>query len=169
MGQELHEALRQTVNDNSQEKLSFRTILAIIFCFVLYARKRNIILYTKLFLKRKKRWNKALFLDLFLTDLYIHKYKTSSTRFGTLFLNAFAHIQHHYFLNSKYSSIEVKNTNEYISADDDPVKDAVEVYDVIIKQLLTLNTHKNIFATGLRQLPVKKKIIYYRLKTMMNF
>ena len=110
------------MNDNSQERLSPSTILILLLCFVVYSNKKNIIQYIKLFLKRKKRWNKALFLDLFLTDLYIQKLKSAKPNFGTLFLNAFAHIQHHYFLNSRYSRNELKNDGDYISADDDPLK-----------------------------------------------
>ena len=165
----LHKVLRQAVNDNSQERLSISTILLFFYCFILYSNKNNILQYSKLFFKRKKRWNKALFLDLFLTDLYIHKFKSGKPNFGTLFLNAFAHIQHHYFLNSRYSTNELKNDGDYIAVTDDPVRDAVEVYDLILKQLLNLKACSNIFATGLTQIPVKTKVIYYRLKNHEQF
>jgi hypothetical protein len=165
----LHKALRQAVNDNSQERLSPSTILVLLLCFIFYSNKKNIIQYIKLFLKRKKRWNKALFLDLFLTDLYIQKLKSAKPNFGTLFLNAFAHIQHHYFLNSRYSRNELKNDGDYISTDDDPLKDAIEVYDLIMKQLLKLAGYQNMLATGLSQVPVENKITYYRLKNHEEF
>ena len=165
----LHKVLRQAVNDNSQERLSMSTVLLLFYCFILYSNKNNILQYGKLFLKRKKRWNKALFLDLFLADLYMHKVKSEKPNFGTLFLNAFAHVQHHYFLNSRYSENELRNDGDYIAVADDPVRDAVEVYDLIVSQLLNLTAYTHIFATGLSQTSVKNKVIYYRLKNHEQF
>ncbi len=165
----LHKALRQAVNDNAEGKVSKKTYLALLIGFLLHTQKRNWPLYVKLFLNRKKRWNKALFLDLLLSDLFISYSKKRPADFSTIFFNAFAHVQHHYILNSKFYDGEIVNPNSYISRADDPFFDAMKVYDRIIFQLITVLKGNNIFATGLRQVPVEKQVNYYRLKNHEHF
>lgn len=165
----LHQALRQAVNDNSQGKIDFTTYLTLIFVILTKTRKKNWIRYATLFLKRKKRWNKALFLDLLLSDIFISLKNKNNENFSCLFLNAFAHIQHHYILNSEMYDGELKNDINYLNADEDPVLDAIELYDEIIYDLLKIFRQKFIFATGLRQVPVDRKITYYRLRNHNQF
>ena len=164
-----HKALRQAVNDNAEGKVSKNTYFAILIGFILHTQKRNWPLYVKLFFNRKDRWNKALFLDLLLSDLFISYSKSRPADFSTLFLNAFAHVQHHYILNSKFYEGEIANPETYISKNDDPFFDAMKVYDRIIFQLLTTLGGNNILATGLRQVPVQKQVNYYRLKNHEHF
>ena len=105
-----------------------------------------------------------MFLDLLLSDIFISYSKKKSVDFPTIFLNAFAHVQHHYILNSKFYAGEIANPDSYISEHDDPFFDAMKVYDRIIFQLLNTLNGNNIFATGLRQVPVEKQVNYYRLR-----
>ena len=68
-----------------------------------------------------KPWRKALFLDMLLYEIHKTLFKRKNPNFSTLFLNAGAHIQHHYFFNSPYTdSLELKNPTWYIGEDDDP-------------------------------------------------
>ena len=63
----------------------------------------------------------------------------------------------------------VKNSQSYIDIKDDPISDAIKVYDRIIINLLENSDEKLILATGLRQVPIDKQEIYYRLKNHQRF
>ena len=104
-----------------------------------------------------------------LTDIFINLKKKKQENFSCLFLNAFAHVQHHYLLNSKMYDGKLQNTSDYISQQDDPILDTIELYDKIILDLLNKFDQKFLFATGLRQIPVEKQIVYYRLKRHEQF
>ena len=160
----VHLAIKQAVNDNSEGKINISTYIALGWILLTKTQIKNWPTYAKLFLKRKKRWNKALFLDLLLTDLFINLKKKKKDNFSCLFLNAFAHVQHHYLLNSKMYKGDLRNSSDYISQKDDPILDTIKLYNKIIFDLLEKFDEKFLFATGLRQIPVEKKIVYYRLK-----
>ena len=165
----IHQAIKQAVNDNSEGKIKFSTYLTLIWTLLTKTQIKNWPTYLKLFLFRKKRWNKALFLDLLLSDVFIDLKIRNQENFSCLFLNAFAHVQHHYLLNSKMYKGKLQNKSEYINKDDDPIIDALKIYDKIIFDLLGKFDERFIFATALRQVPVNKKIIYYRLKSHEKF
>jgi hypothetical protein len=78
----------------------------------------------------KKKWNKALLLDYILNNIhlsYIYKYKPN---FSSIFFNAGAHIQHHYFFNSKLlNNQNLKNPNWYIDQEEDPILDMIKFYE----------------------------------------
>ena len=165
----IHKTIKQAVNDNSEGKIKLATYAALIWLILTKTQKKNWFTYLKLYSLRKKRWNKALFLDLLLSDVFIYLKKINRENFSCLFLNGFAHIQHHYVLNSIMYEGPLKNIPAYISENDDPFHDAMIVYDRIIFDLFKNFDEKFIFATGLRQIPVDKKIIYYRLKDHAKF
>lgn len=165
----LHEALRQAVNDNSVGKIELSTYALLAWTLIAKTQLKNWITYLRLFKHRKKRWNKALFLDLLLSDVFINLKNKNQEDFSCLFLNAFAHVQHHYFLNSGMYKGNLRNQSSYISRDDDPILDAIKIYDRIISNLLNTFHQDFIFATGLRQVPVRKQVVYYRLKNHKNF
>ncbi len=169
MSNAVHQALKQAVNDNAKEKLTLSTYISLIWILLTKTQLKNWSTYLKLFKLRKKRWNKALFLDLLLSDLFIYMKKRKNENFSCLFLNGFAHIQHHYLLNSKMYSGKLNNKEEYINQLDDPILDAIKIYDRIIIDLLKKFDEKFLFATGLRQIPVKKKVVYYRLRNHEKF
>jgi hypothetical protein len=88
-----------------------------------------------------------------------------------LFLNAGAHIQHHYFHNSPFISVDskLKNPDWYISPKLDPFSEMLEVYDRIIEEYLADDGYELIVATGLSQLPYDRVKYYYRLKDHFDF
>ena len=93
----VHRLIRQTVNDNSSQKITFSSIIIIILALLRFAKFINYFLYIKLALTSPgKPWRKALFLDLLVNDIHIGLFKSSKPNFSTVFLNAGAHIQHHY-------------------------------------------------------------------------
>ena len=165
----IHQAIKQAVNDNSEGKIKLSTYITLIWVLLTKTQLKNWSTYLKLFILRKKKWNKALFLDLLLSDIFINLKKRKQENFSCLFLNAFAHVQHHYLLNSRMYEGELRNKSEYINRDDDPILDTIKIYDKIIYDLLDKFDEKFLFATGLRQIPVNNKIIYYRLKNHENF
>ena len=110
------DALVQAVNDNSKSKLSFKTILSLGLAFVFFVKPiRYISMVKYLFKIFGKPWRKALFLDMFLYEIHKTLFKRKNPNFSTLFLNAGAHIQHHYFFNSPFvTSPQLKNPTWYI-------------------------------------------------------
>lgn len=165
----IHKALVQAVNDNAKSKLKISTVLTLGLAFLRFSSIADWKTYLTLIRKRNKSWNKALFLDLFLSDLHFTRSKKAKIDFSTVFLNGFAHIQHHYFVNSQFYNGDLSNPSEYISKSDDPIFDALVVYDKIFKKFLLDDDYDFIVATGLRQIPVKEQKLYYRLKDHRDF
>lgn len=170
--EKIYTALHQSVNDNSSGKLTKSTIFYLLLALLFKSRMRNWLLYIKLALKalKKQKWNKALFLDLFISDLHIKNHKNKKPDFTSVFFNAFAHIQHHYYFNSKFYDGPISNPVWYIPEGTDPFLDALEVYDRIIGDHLGhFKNSEIIISTGLRQVPYTQRKFYYRLCDHTSF
>jgi hypothetical protein len=90
--------------------------------------------------------------------------------FSTLFLNAGAHIQHHYFFNaSKAFQGPQKNPAWYIRPGVDPFAEMLQVYDVIVGNYVSDSSRNLIIATGLTQVPYDRVKYYWRLKDHDRF
>ena len=168
----LGSAVAQAVNDNAQSKITKTSALSILLGLVRFAKFKHYPLYFKLASKSVgSSWRKALVLDLFLHDLHTSLFKSKQPQFSTLFLNAGAHIQHHYFHNSPFISVDskFKNPDWYISTKLDPFSEMLEVYDCVIEEYLADNECELIVATGLSQLPYDRVKYYYRLKDHFDF
>ena len=164
-------AIVQAVNDNSQSKLTFNTLLNLGLAFVALVKPTRYFLMAKYaYNALDKPWRKALFLDMLLYEIHKSLFKKKKPNFSTLFLNAGAHIQHHYFFNSPYvDSPELKNPTWYIDKDDDPFLEMLKVYDEMLTDLLELPNTEIIVATGLSQKPYDQLKFYYRLKDHASF
>ena len=158
-------AIVQAVNDNSKSKLTFKTIFSLGLAFVVLVKPTRYISMLKYALNALgKPWRKALFLDMLLFEIHKTLFKRKKPNFSTLFLNAGAHIQHHYFFNSKFVDLpELQNPAWYIEEDDDPFLEMLKVYDKMIVDLFKLRDTEIIFATGLSQKPYDHLKFYYRL------
>ena len=168
----LGSAVAQAVNDNAQSKITKTSALSIFLGLVRFAKFKHYSLYFKLARKSVgASWRRALVLDLFLHDLHTSFFKDKKPQFSTLFLNAGAHIQHHYFHNSPFISLDskFKNPDWYISPKLDPFSEMLEVYDRIIEEYLADDECELIVATGLSQLPYDRVKYYYRLKDHFDF
>lgn len=168
----LGSAVSQAVNDNAQSKITKISALSILLGLVRFSKFKHYPLYLKLARKSVgASWRRALVLDLFLHDLHASFFKDKKPQFATLFLNAGAHIQHHYFHNSPFISMDskFKNPDWYISPKIDPFSEMLEVYDRIIEECLADNECELIVATGLSQLPYDRVKYYYRLKNHFDF
>ena len=165
------DAIVQAVNDNSQSKLTFKTIFNLGLVFVALVRPSRYLPMAKYALNAiGKPWRKALFLDMLLYEIHKNLYNRKSPNFSTLFLNSGAHIQHHYFFNSPYiDSPELKNPAWYIGQADDPFLEMLKVYDEMLMDLLEFPDTEIIVATGLSQKPYDQLKFYYRLKDHASF
>ena len=116
-------AVSQAVNDNSQSKLTISTVLSLVLVFLALVRPVRFIPMVKYALRALgKPWRKALFLDMLLYEIHKTLFKRKGPKFSTLFLNAGAHIQHHYFFNSPFvDSSELQNPSWYIENYEDPI------------------------------------------------
>jgi len=165
------DAIVQAVNDNSQSKLTFKTICNLGLAFVALVKPTRYLAMVKYALNaRGKPWRKALFLDMLLYEIHKTLFTRKAPNFSTLFLNAGAHIQHHYFFNSPYlDSPDLKNPAWYIGKDDDPFLEMLKVYDEMLTDLLEWPNTECIVATGLSQKPYEQLKFYYRLKDHASF
>ncbi|TFH68619.1 hypothetical protein E3W66_01260 [Gammaproteobacteria bacterium LSUCC0057] len=165
------DSIVQAVNDNSQSKLTFKSILNLVLAFVaLVGPSRYLPMAKYAFNALGKPWRKALFLDMLLYEMHKTLFIRKKPNFSTLFLNAGAHIQHHYFFNSPYvASPELKNPDWYIGKDDDPILEMLKVYDEMLIDLLELPNTEIIVATGLSQKPYEQLKFYYRFKDHASF
>ena len=165
--------LNQSVNNNAKNKISLTNYLYIMLSLIFFGRIKNYIRYFSLALSSfKKPWRKALFLDLLLSDIFIKLSKKNKINLSTLFLNAGAHIQHHYFFNSITKILinkKQKNPAWYINEKYDPFAEMLIIYDQIIKDILHINKDQLIVATGLTQEFTDEAVFYYRPKNHRNF
>jgi hypothetical protein len=168
----LAQAVSQTVNDNAQSKITIKSAFFLFLATMRFAKFRHYKLYLKLALYSSgASWRKALFLDLLLHDLHLGWLRARKPCISTLFLNAGAHIQHHYFFNAApiKATNNLRNPSWYISDKEDPFADMLEVYDAIIYDYLALNEADVVIATGLAQKPYDRIKYYYRLKDHAEF
>ena len=164
-------AVSQAVNDNSRSKLTISTVLSLVLAFFALVRPLRFIPMGKYALRALgKPWRKALFLDMLLYEIHKTLFKRKSPNFSTLFLNAGAHIQHHYFFNSPFvDSPKLQNPSWYIENDEDPILEMLHIYDSMLLDLLNLPDTEVIVATGLSQKPYEQLKFYYRLKDHASF
>lgn len=167
----LHAALRQAVNDNARSHLSIETVLWLLAGVGRYARLPSLPRYALYALRARRRpWLKALFLDLFLSDLFIGEVRRTSPDFASLFLNAGAHIQHHYMFNAAPYKGGQSNPSWYISETEDPLLDVYRLYDQIVGDLrCSFPDRRLIIATGLHQDPHQVTTFYWRLTKHDSF
>ncbi len=166
----LSEAVSQTVNDNSGGRISANSLISIMLGYVFLIPFKQKMSLIKLAMRSKgKPWNKALFLDIFLYGVHKTISRKTNTQFSTLFLNAGAHIQHHYFFNSPAVGETESNPEWYVASSEDPILEMLQSYDEIFQELAEA-THSNlVVATGLSQRPYPKIKFYHRLKDHRKF
>lgn len=167
----ISKAVSQAVNDNSSSKFTFTTIFYLCLAFIFLVNPLKIPSMIKYALRAfGNPWRKALFLDKLLHEIHRTLYRRKKPNFSTLFLNAGAHIQHHYYFNSPFvKSAELKNPEWYIKDSKDPFLEMLIVYDSILLDLFKQKDSSIIVATGLSQTPYTYLKFYYRLKNHKNF
>ena len=168
----LHKAVSQAVNDNSKSKITVESASIIGLALLCFSRFKNYTLYLKLLLTaRLKPWNKALLLDLLLSDVHNSFIRSRPADLSAIFFNAGAHIQHHYILNAEpiKTQKQIFNPSWYIREDADPVFDMLNVYDQLLNSYMNRGDLNVIIATGLSQVPYDSVKYYYRLSEHKKF
>lgn len=168
----LNDAVSQAVNDNAKGRITVRSALWLIAGLAAYARPANYHVYLKILgsIVRRRSWASSLLLDQLLADLFVREVKRKKPNFATLFLNAAAHIQHHYMFNAKVYSGPFSNPAWYVDAESDPVLDVYQLYDRVVGQVRRLfPAARLMLATGLHQDPHKDLTFYWRLKNHAKF
>ena len=171
LAKRLYDAISQAVNDNANSRIAPQSLVWLLFGALRFARPVNYSSYARLALgARNRSWNKALFLDLLLSDVMIGLCRKSQPDFCSLFLNAAAHIQHHYMFSSKVYAGKQRNPDWYVSEGDDPVRDVYALYDRVLGQVRREFPRNRIMvATGLHQDPHPQTTYYWRLSDHAAF
>lgn len=164
--------LRQTVNDNARGKVSFGSFLTFIESVIRSFEPRGVWQLLRLIAKSYQRpWHRALVLDQLIHLVHRMLMRKTQPDVSFVFLNAGAHIQHHYFLSSAFANSTSKNPNWYVDQNVDPVFDMLQAYDCILGDYLnaTESGTRLIVATGLTQVPYERVKFYYRLRDHASF
>lgn len=169
---ELSASISQAVNDNSQSKIEFKHKLVLLMAMLNFIRCQYYLKYLKLIISCfRAPWRKALVLDILLNKIHTSFFCKKRPDFSSLFLNAGAHIQHHYLFNSPFvqKKCTIRNPDWYIARKFDPFLEMIEVYDDIVHDCLTNKECEYIVATALSQRPYDRLKYYYRLKNHHEF
>ncbi len=168
----LGQAVSQTVNDNAKARITAKSAFQVVLGLLRFARLVHYRKYLSLIaLSHRKSWLKAMVLDLLLHDVHWTMFNNKEADFSTLFLNAGAHIQHHYFFNAEpiRKNSTNKNPTWYVAEDEDPLADVLGLYDMIVGEYFGRTDTDVVLATGLAQKPYDRVKFYYRLNTHVKF
>lgn len=158
----INEAIKKGVNNNTRKKIDFINNMKLLVGLSFNLRFKDFKKLFKYFLKiNKKSFRKALFLDFILVLLHQNLIAKNKTDFSSIFLNAGAHLQHHYFLNSIVIN-NSSNPNWYLDNNLDPILETLLLYEELVYSYKRLG-HKVILMTGLQQIPIQNCEFYYRL------
>jgi hypothetical protein len=162
----LHRALKQAVSDNAQSRVTAFSAFWLLAGFLRFSRLRSLPTQLRCLVSARGRpWSRAIFLDRLLADVFMSSWRSGQPQFCTLFLNAAAHIQHHYLFCSAVYDGPQRNPNWYAKPDSDPVFEVYRLYDQIVAEILEMCSGcRLIIATGLTQDPCSTPMYYYRLR-----
>jgi hypothetical protein len=165
-------AISQAVNDNAQARVTPSSAMWLLAGAMLYARPANYLRYAAMggAALRRRPWTKALILDQLLADIFVTQVRRKRPDFASLFLNAGAHIQHHYMFNSPAYTGAQRNPEWYLAPDRDPVLEVYELYDRVLGQVENAFPGTRLMiATGLHQDPHGHATFYWRLRDHEGF
>ncbi|MDC0292501.1 alkaline phosphatase family protein [Candidatus Binatia bacterium] len=167
----LFSIIRLMVNENTQSKIGLRSLCELAKGLMRFGQVANYGRYLKFLMGAGKGpWRKALILDQLLADLFINETARTRPEFASIFLNAAAHVQHHYLFNSKLYKGDQKNPGWYVAANTDPVWETYKAYDSIIGDIQKKFPDTQLMiATGLHQEPYPKTTYYWRLNDHADF
>ena len=170
--QRLSESISQAVNDNASAKLNLTSIAWLILSIMIFVPLNAYSRYLSMLMSALKgqAWAKAQLLDELLSDVTVKQMKQHRPDFTTLFLNAGAHIQHHYMFNASVYDGKQSNPNWLLDPNADPIFDIYDQYDKIVGKLQSsFPNHRLMIATGLHQDPFPYQKYYWRLANHKKF
>ena len=133
------EVFAEIVNNNSNNKISLKNYLKLLLIFFKFSKFKNILIYIKLIFQSKiNKYKKAIFFDLLLHDIHLSLIKKYNTDFSSIFLNGCAHIQHHFFLNSRFAGMDESNPEWYLKKKSTHFE-IIKIYDRILGDYINLN------------------------------
>jgi hypothetical protein len=153
--------LKMLVNSNAMLKSPFKILKDfLIFFFSIRSSKKYKILFLsiKAFAKKDRALLASYFDGLFLL-FGITKHKSKKLDFSGLFMNGFAHVQHHYMLSSEF--YPTSNPAWYVKKGTDPILKSLQVYDEIFQEVIKSKVQFSVI-TALTQEPYKNPLIYWR-------
>jgi hypothetical protein len=164
-------AICQAVGDNAEGRVAPGSALPLLAGLLRYGRLRNWPAYLSEGLSGlRSHWPRAIFLDRFLGDCFLHLWRRTRPDFATLFLNGAAHIQHHCMFNSPAYHGPHRNPAWYLPQGVDPVLEIYRLYDRLLEECLGLADRPRVMiATGLHQDPVDEPVFYWRLRDHAAF
>jgi len=167
----LHAAISRAVNDNAQARVSIATLWNLLQGMLVYARTSNLAWYARLAATGLRfPWRRAILLDLLLSDVFIKETTRAQPHFVSLFLNAAAHIQHHYMCSAACYPGAQRNPEWYVPPGCDPLKEVYIAYDRILRAVReAFPTARVMIATGLHQEPHERVTFYWRLRRHADF
>jgi|GEM_PF-1484865 len=119
-----------------------------------------------------KRWRLAALFDLLLAHIFQYLLTTTQYGYYTLFLNAVAHYQHHFWRNFDPTDFDPMIRAPDCHVQDDPMTYGYEIYDRILSNIIDSETNRSktliIVLSGLSQVPFYERehvggMNYYRL------
>lgn len=169
--QALYRAVRQAVGDNAGGRITMGSLFGLCRGFITHVPVSRWSTYARLVLRARGRsWVKAIVLDELLADLFMSLASSRKPAFASLFLNAGAHIQHHYLFNSAAYKGGRTNPAWYVGAGEDPVLEIYQAYDRFLSRLLErFSDARVLLATGLHQDPYPVECFYWRLRDHKSF
>jgi hypothetical protein len=164
-------AICQAVGDNAEGRITAASMLQLAAGLAAYSRVRQWPAYLRdAAASAGSHWPRAVFLDRFLGDCFLHLWKRSRPDFATAFMNGAAHLQHHYLFNSAAYAGPHRNPRWYLAEGTDPLLAMYRVYDELLAACLALEPRPRVMiATGLHQDPVDEPVFYWRLRDHAGF
>ena len=157
----VHKVLKFLINRNASLSSPFKVLKElIIMFFAIQSLKKYKIVFkaTYAFIKKDRAMLASLFDSLFL--LYsISRHHKENLDLSAVFLNGFAHVQHHYMLSSEF--VDSENPSWYIDKKLDPVLTSLKIFDDVFNLMIKKNIKFSI-VTALSQEPYPKPFIYWR-------
>jgi hypothetical protein len=171
MVKRLYAAIKQAVNDNAESRITARSLVDLAMGMISTARIRTYRSYFELICGSIRRpWLRSVVLDRLLADLFIKSVRRHHTDFASLFLNAAAHIQHHYIFSSSAYTGKMRNPEGYVGIGMDPLWDVYAAYDAILGDIIeSFPAARVMLATGLHQDPHPSLTYYWRLRDHGDF
>ena len=166
---EFYTIIKKIILNNKNVNLTINEIYYLFYyIFINSSFKFKLFVLKNLLNLFNKKYFKAILFDKLISDIFLKKIKSVDYDISSIFLNAGAHIQHHYLLSSRF----VKNTNNpkwYLKEKYDPIQDYLLAYDKILGNFLKLKNYEILLMTGLSQSQINEPIFYYNLKNPNTF
>lgn len=164
-------AICQAVGDNAEGKITSASAMQLMAGMLAYSRLRNWPAYLQEAAAGARRhWPRAVFLDRFLGDCFLHLWRRAKPDFASAFLNGAAHLQHHYLFNAAAYKGPHCNPRWYLAEGADPLLGIYRLYDRFVADCLALEPRPRLMiATGLHQDPVDEPVFYWRLRDHASF